>query len=159
PAEIATLAASFNRLLDRLHETLRAERHFTHDAAHELETPLTVLSGELEYALADASLPARHRDGMRRAFGQAPTMSELVEALLLLRGADPGSDEARANFVPVNLADLARELERELPPRFADRRPDVSLEAGDEVLVAGHPALLASALRNLLTNALKFTQR
>ena len=158
PDEIATLSASFNRLFDRLDASLRAERHFTQDAAHELKTPLTVLSGEVEYALSAPWLPERHREGLQRAFGQAQRMSELVEALLLLRRADPGAEEGRSNFVPVNLADVARELRQEFAARSPDREGDLTVEARDEVLVAGQPVLLASALRNLISNALKFTE-
>jgi len=158
PTEVGILAGSFNRLLARLQEMLRAEQNFTQDAAHELRTPLTVLSGELEYALSDHSLPARHRDGLQRAWEQVRAMSELVEALLLLRRTDPTAAEGRAEFVPVNLADLVRELAQDLRARSPEREKDLEISAADEVLVAGHAVLLASALRNLVTNALNFTQ-
>jgi signal transduction histidine kinase len=157
PAEVAALAQSFNRLLARLDDMLRAEQHFTQDAAHELRTPLTVLSGELEYALSDAALPARQREGLERAAEQARAMSELVEALLLLRRTDPTAAKDRTDLVPVNLSDLVREIARDLLDRAPGRAPDLAIAAEDEVLVAGHATLLASALRNLLSNALKFT--
>jgi len=157
PAEVAALADSFNRLLARLDELLRAEQHFTQDAAHELRTPLTVLSGELEYALSDAALPPGSRPGLERAAEQARAMSELVEALLFLRRTDPGTPEARTELAPVNLSDLVRDVARDLLGRSPDRARDVSVTAEDEVLVTGHATLLASALRNLLANALKFT--
>jgi len=157
PAEVALLAASFNRLLARLGEMLRAEQAFSRDAAHELRTPLTVLSGELEYARTDPALPERQRVPLARASEQVRTMTDLVEALLLLRRADPHA-EATAAFVPANLADLTRDAARHLLERSPQRAPDLTLEAADEVLVSGHPVLLASALRNLLSNALKFTE-
>ena len=157
PTEVAALAASFNRLLARLDEMLRSEQHFTQDAAHELRTPLTVLSGELEYALTDTALAPRRREGLERASDQARAMSELVEALLFLRRTDPLDTEGRTDLVPVNLSDLIRELARELLDRSPGRAHDLSIAAEDEVLVAGHATLLASALRNLLSNALKFT--
>ena len=156
PAEVATLAAAFDRLFKRLDETLRAEQHFTQDAAHELRTPLTVLSGELEYALQDSSMPERHRAGMERALGEARTLTELVEALLLLRRADfdPVGD---AGTVPVNIADLIRDLALEFAERLPARVQDFSIDAVDEAFVTGHAMLLGAALRNLLSNAFKFT--
>src|SRR5207253_1242144 len=51
-----------------------------------------------------------------------------------------------------------RDLSRELVARLSERKADVDVDADDEVLVSGHPVLLASALRNLLSNALKFTE-
>jgi signal transduction histidine kinase len=157
PAEVATLARAFDRLFARLDESLRAERHFTQDAAHELRTPLTVLSGELEYALMDESLPERHRAGLHRAWGETRALSELVEALLLLRRADSEFRPEGEEATPVNLGDLARDLVREFAERWPKRAGDLALAAEDEALVAGHPTLLGSAIRNLISNALKFT--
>jgi len=158
PEEVATLAASFDRLIQRLDEMIRAEQHFTEDAAHELRTPLTVLSGELEYALSDPALSSRQREGLQRASVQVRAMSELVEALLFLRGADNGREGQSAEFAPVNLADLARDSVGSLLLQSPQRARDVVTDADDEVLVNGHSVLLASALRNLISNAIKFTE-
>ncbi len=157
PAEVATLAAAFDRLFTRLDETLRAERHFTQDAAHELRTPLTVLSGELEYALQDASMPERHRAGMERALAEARTVTDLVEALLLLRRAD-WDPLSEGGAIPVNLGDVVRDVAREFAERLPARAHDFSVEAADEAFVSGHATLLAAAIRNLFSNAFKFTR-
>jgi signal transduction histidine kinase len=158
PSEVATLAAAFDRLFARLDETLRAERYFTQDAAHELRTPLTVLSGELEYVMHDSSLAEPHREGLRRAWDQTRALTELVEALLLLRRTESEPARGEEMAVPVNLGDIARDLVRELSGRFPDRAGDVEVLAEDEALVTGRATLLVSAVRNLLSNALKFTR-
>jgi signal transduction histidine kinase len=158
PVEVATLAAAFNRLLARVGKMLQTEREFTQDAAHELRTPLTVLSGELERVSSDASLPAPRREGLGRAWDQARRMSELVEALLLLRGSDALAPERPEGLVPVNLTDALREVGHELCERLPERARDLEIVAADEVLVWGHAPLLSSALRNLLSNAFKFSE-
>ena len=157
PEEIATLARSFNGLILRLEQTLEAERNFTQDAAHELRTPLTVVSGELEYALSNAPEAGRHRAGLERAAEQVRTMTELVEALLFLKRTAPGSAADWRERTPVNLSDVVREAWGELGAHSPARVSDVSITCEDEVLVGGHAALLASAVRNLISNALKFT--
>jgi signal transduction histidine kinase len=157
PAEIVTLSVAFDRLLAQVHLMLRAEQNFSQDAAHELRTPLTVLSGELEMALSDPALPARHRHGLERAAEQARAMSDLVEALLVLRRADSASSEAPADFVLVDLRGLVRDVVAELRNRELVRGADFEVAAADEVLVLGNATLLTAALRNLLTNAFKFT--
>jgi two-component system, OmpR family, heavy metal sensor histidine kinase CusS len=155
PVEVATLSTAFNRLLARVDKMLKTEREFTQDAAHELRTPLTVLSGELERASSDATLPEARREGLVRAWDQARGISGLVEALLLLRGSDASATEA---FVPVNLTDLLQDLGHELGERLPDRAHDLEIVGADEVLVWGQAPLLSSALRNLLSNAFKFSQ-
>ncbi len=158
PEEVAALAGAFNRLLHRLEQTLEAERNFTQDAAHELRTPLTVVSGELEYALSHSSDTDPRRAGLARAAEQVRTMTELVEALLFLKRTAPGSAAEWGESTPVNLSDVVREAWAELVPHAPARGSDVSIASEDEVLVGGHAALLASAVKNLIGNALKFTQ-
>ena len=53
---------------------------------------------------------------------------------------------------------MAREALADTLPQHPGREADVRLVTPDEVLVTGHGSLLASALRNLLDNALKFTR-
>ncbi len=157
-AEIDALKESFDRLLVRLDDLLQIERRFTSDASHELRTPITVLLGELELVLGSSDLPADSRAGLERAFEQAGAMRDLVDALLLFRRTGPGGIGSAAGLEPVNLADLARDLGREFQAQEPARSADLRVAAPDEVLVPGQPALLASALRNLLGNALKFSR-
>jgi two-component system OmpR family sensor kinase len=106
--------------------------------------------------LQDSSVPERHHAALERAFRQVTTLSELVEALLLLRRAD--SDPLRSGeAVPVNLADLVREIAQEFTEREPQRAADLSVAAVDEAFVTGHAMLIAAAVRNLLSNAFKFT--
>jgi len=154
-SELDRLRESFDRLLVRLDDLLDNERRFTSDASHELRTPLTAISGEIEMALADPAVSERTRAGLLRAARQTATMRELVEALLLLRRAGAGG--AAVGFEPVNLADVARDQVRDALALRPDRARDLSLEAPDELMVNGHPALLGSAAQNLIENALKFT--
>src|SRR5436309_122963 len=84
-------------------------------------------------------------------------MSGLVEALLLLRRTDEGTVASSDGFEIVNLCDLVRDGVAEMAARHPERARDVELCAPDEILVHGHPVLLAAALRNLLDNAFKFS--
>jgi signal transduction histidine kinase len=95
---------------------------------------------------------------LTRANDQVRQMSELVDALLILRRVDAGSDSELDAITPVKLGDLARDASRELLERIPHRSGDLRIEAEDEVLVAGHATLILSAVRNLLSNALKFTR-
>lgn len=157
PSEIASLSAAFNRLLDRTDALIRVEQRFTQDASHELRTPLALVQGEIEYALADASLPQRQREALARARDHAREVTDLVEALLVLNRSEPDAVRGSDGDLPLNLGDVAREVAAEFRAREHGRAADLSLDAEDEVLIPGQAALIGGAVRNLVSNAMKFT--
>jgi signal transduction histidine kinase len=156
--EIDRMGAAFDRLLARLDDALRAERRLTADASHELRTPLTALSGELERVEGRAPAEGDVAASIGRARTQVAAMSDLVEALLLVQASSGTAGEAGERFESVNLCDQARDAVSLALARHAGRSHDVALDAPDEILVTGHPALVASAIHNLVDNALKFTR-
>ena len=157
PVEVGAVATAFDRLLARLDEFLESERNFTRDAAHELRTPLTVITGELEYTLADAALPSMHRAHLESARSQARALSDLVDALLFLRSAEGGAPGVGRAGDPVNFGDVARDLIPAIRAENPSRVADLEVRVPDEALVAGDAELLAAAVRNLIENAIKFT--
>src|SRR5947199_5618649 len=50
--ELGQVALALNGAFDRLHLAVDQQRRFTADASHELRTPLSILSAEVEWALA-----------------------------------------------------------------------------------------------------------
>jgi signal transduction histidine kinase len=156
--EVDRLAASFDHLLGRLDDALQAERRLTANASHELRTPLTVLGGELEMLLEQSPQGSATALGLKRAAAQVGAMRELVEAILLLHRSGDVGQTARKDFEIINLCDLARETLAEIRIGYPEREHDLDLSTPDEVLVEGETALLASSIRNLVDNALKFSQ-
>jgi two-component system OmpR family sensor kinase len=157
-AELERLRVAFDRLLERLNEQLRAERQFASDASHELRTPLTVLSGEIELARSQGSPAEEARASLGRAAEQVRSMRDLVEALMLLRRAGDGPQLIRPAFEPVDLSDVVEGAIQEVAVRYPDRRNDIETHAELDVVISGHPVLLAAGVRNLLDNAIKFTE-
>ena len=60
-SELRRLAASFNRTLDALEESVQAQRHLIADASHELRTPMTALRSNIQIFLDAGQLPAGER--------------------------------------------------------------------------------------------------
>ncbi|GAA8844774.1 HAMP domain-containing sensor histidine kinase [Helicobacter pylori] len=83
--DVSGLAATFNRMLDRLEEAFRAEQRFVDDAGHELRTPITVIRGHLELMDDD---PASREVTMRIVTQELDRMSRIVTDLLALAKAD-----------------------------------------------------------------------
>jgi two-component system sensor histidine kinase QseC len=154
PAEIAPLVAELNRLFARIGETLQRERRLTADAAHELRTPLAVLSTQAQVARRAGSEAARD-EALDALVAGAERAARLIEQMLTLARLESGQPQGAMQRV--ELRSLARDALAELAPRALAKRLDIALEDGPEVAIEGHPGLLGVLLRNLIDNAVRYT--
>ncbi len=143
--EIAALATTMNRMLDRLDAAATTQRRFVSDASHELRSPLAVIRQHAELAqLHPAATSAAeladvvHTEGLR--------MQELVDALLLLARLDERAPLRRAS---VDLDDLVWAE----AARLRAHGIDIDVRGVGAAQVTADPALLARVVRNLADNA------
>ncbi|MGN6130503.1 MAG: SpoIIE family protein phosphatase [Nocardioidaceae bacterium] len=143
---------------ETLAELDQAKTDFFTNFSHEFRTPLTLLLGPAEDALADARepLPKAQRERVEVVLRNGQRLLKLVNTLLDFSRLESGRMEAR--FEPVDLAEYTRELVS-MFDAAADRL-GLSLTAQCEPLpepVHVDPDLWAKIVLNLLSNALKFT--
>jgi two-component system, OmpR family, sensor histidine kinase BaeS len=153
--EIGQLARDFNSLALILEKNEKARRQWVADISHELRTPLAVLRGEIE-ALQDgirptspAALGSLHAEVLRLGW--------LVDDLYQLSLSDLGAMTYRKR--EVNLTDLIREAIE--PFQSPCQNKGISLvadfSATPPIKVVADPERLHQLFRNLLENALKYT--
>jgi two-component system sensor histidine kinase QseC len=151
-AELAPLVAAIDRLLAQLRGKLETERGFVQDAAHELRTPLAVISAQAHVLARSPGGPARaeaERD-MDRAIERA---SRLIRQLLALARIDSApAHEARS----VDVALAVRHELALLAPSAMARGVELSLESPDVLLHVVEVAALQSIVQNLLANAISY---
>jgi signal transduction histidine kinase len=147
PTELVPLVTAINQGLERLERGLLLQREFTANAAHQLRTPLTILTAQLDELDDDARA--------QRLKGDAARMNRLIDQLLRV---------ARLDAVPlsispaVDLKEIAAESVRFLAPWAIKRRRAIGFEAPeDSVWVRGNADALGDALRNLIENAVSHT--
>ena len=145
--EIAQLGTTLNDILDRIETTVAHERAFVDDASHELRSPIAVLRGELELALADTDDPATMERSLRSAIEEADRLAALSEHLLILARADAGQMQPGA--ATVDLLEAARAAVARAPGRAGAR---VCVE-GTSRPVTADPQWVDQMLANLLSNA------
>jgi len=120
---------------------VRRERRFVADASHQLRTPLSLLTTELELAQRYAASPEELRDALASAAESTARLSRLADGLLLLAGADDGRVPLKVEELDV--ADLAHDVAE---------RHGVEVEA-EPLVVQGDPLRLEQALANMVDNA------
>ncbi|MFG3604299.1 sensor histidine kinase [Micromonospora chersina] len=145
--EVAALAETMNRMLERLETAASSQRRFVADASHELRSPLATLRAGLD-RLALTPPPDGHHDLVELLRRETSRLGDLVADLLLLARIDERGATGRRD--DVDLDDLAY-TERD---RLAAHRPDLTVRAHlTPVRVAGDAHDLGRALRNLTDNA------
>jgi two-component system sensor histidine kinase BaeS len=152
--ELHDLAADFNRLAISLDNAERARRNFIADISHELRTPLAVLRGELE-AIEDG---VRKPDRATLASLQAEValLSQLIDDLFELSLADIG--ELSFEKVRLDVAPMVEAAADSFRDRLADKRITLQTDLGDSgAIMLGDPYRLTQLMKNLLENALRYT--
>lgn len=154
--ELDRLTEVFNDMTKRLNGSFQRIREFTLHASHELKTPLTVLHGELETALADNSLAPSQRERLSSQLDEIQRLARIVDGLTLLTKVDAGQVQlARA---PVLLHELVREVFADAQILAQPRGVQVSLTICDAVVVNGDRHRLRQLLLNLADNAIKYCE-
>ncbi|MEU5943533.1 HAMP domain-containing sensor histidine kinase [Micromonospora sp. NPDC047548] len=151
--EVAALAETMNRMLDRLERAAAGQRRFVADASHELRSPLATLQAGLD-RLALTPQPGTDDDLVRLLRRESERLGRLVADLLLLARIDERGPTLRRE--DVDLDDLAY-TERD---RLAAARPDLTVRIQlTPVRVTGDTHDLGRALRNLADNAARHARQ
>lgn len=152
--EIHRLAATFDRMFDRLEHSFNAEKRFASDASHELRTPIAVIIAECEYARQNAKTVEDYEESMEVVERQSRKMSALINQLLNITRMDQGTQ--RLSFERANYSELCEIVCDEAS--VASGR-DVQLEKDIEPGVYANMdvGLMARLVQNLVENAFKYT--
>ena len=154
--ELGRLADAFNGLLGRLEQSFEAQARFVADASHELRTPVAVISGETELALARADRPREELVEALRVIGdEGRRLRDIVGDLFLLARADAGEPMVRASAL--HLRDLVDDSVHAVRTLAAMRGVRVQVMGADEAPIVGDESLLRRAIDNLVVNAIKYS--
>jgi signal transduction histidine kinase len=153
------LADTLNRLLNRLQESFEIQGRFIANASHELSTPLTSVSSQLEVALQRVRSVEEYRQVMQSVYQDVQQLTKLTQTLL---------EFARASGTAAGLEiDLVRvdEILLRLPGEISKTNPSYTVmldfdrlpEAEEALLVFGNEELLFTAIKNIVSNACKYS--
>jgi two-component system sensor histidine kinase TctE len=153
PRELNPFVESINHFMGRLSERVNLLQRFITDAAHQIRTPLTALSAQL-----DLLNPDRLDDADRQHLGRVQQRADQLARLTnqLLSHAMVIHRAESVQLETVDLTDIARRAFRAAVPITVDPDIVVSFEAADtKLLVLGDAVSLREAIVNIIDNALR----
>ena len=153
--ELASLAESFNEMLDRLDESFKQISRFSADISHELRTPLTNLRGEAEVALSKERPAEHYRDVLISSLEEYEHLSGIIDRLFFLALAErsEGCLERRMVDVGNELGSIAVYYE----PAATEMNLCIELAVNGDLNMHADPVLVRRAVSNLVSNAIAHT--
>jgi signal transduction histidine kinase len=154
--EIDTLAQVFNRMSARLEESFRHLRTAGVSASHELKTPLTVMRGQLERALAEArreGVPPERLAWMESQIEEVDRLSAIVQSLMQI-AANRSGDPAVLLRDPVDLGLLVAEAAEDAKVLGESSGIHVEATSGKGCTVVGDKNRLRQLLLILVDNGI-----
>lgn len=153
PSEVAPLVRSLNELLGRLDCALKSEREFIADASHELRTPVTALSLQLEL-LETASTSQERDESIQDLKLGIERMKRIIEQILTLASLDPENAE---KMKLIDITALTREILQDYTHIATGKAIDLNVSTEDEVTIRGDLTSVKALIRNILDNAIRYS--
>jgi signal transduction histidine kinase len=156
PDDLDRLAATLNRMLDRMAALMESLRHVSNDVAHDLRTPLGRLRNSLEEARRTARSPDEYRTILDHAVVEVDGILETFSAILRIAQIESGS--RRSGFQRLSLSELMTDVCETFAPLMEDAGKTLRADIQPNLWIQGDRELLVQSLVNLMENAIAHTQ-
>lgn len=157
--EMAELAITFNRMLDRLESSFDAQKQFVSNISHELRTPLAAIIAELEIASTRERTTREYREIIGLILQDARRLVKLSNGLLDL--AKASYDQSEIAFKELRLDELILDTRQNVLKSNPGYKVNIiferEIEDDDFISVLGNEYLLKVAFTNLIENGCKFS--
>ena len=153
--EVGNLAEVFNRMAESLQKEDQLRKKLMSNIAHELRTPLTIMRTHVE-AMADGIVTDKEK-GLKNINEEIGKLTKLVKGI-------EDVTTAEASFFKkfeekVNLKELLSGIVVDLQPLFDEKKLEVNIVNDKDIVVVTDVEKLERMIRNILSNALKFTEK
>jgi len=153
------LTDTLNDLLNRLQESFEIQRRFISSVSHELSTPLTSISSQLEVSLQRDRAAEEYRQVMQSVYQDVRHLIKLTQ--ILLEFATAAGTAGGIDIKLIRIDEVLMRLTAEM--KKIDKGCSVKLEFDElpadeeKLLVFGNAELLFAAIKNIVSNACKYS--
>lgn len=156
--ELNQLSITFNDLLNRLQESFTTQRRFISNASHELSTPLTSISSQLQVTLQKDRSTGEYQQVLQSIQEDVEQMRQLIKSLLeIAKTGSQGSIELKELRIDELLLKVITDIKRNNQQYEVELQFDDLPEDEKQCMVYGNFDLLYSALKNIIENGCKYS--
>lgn len=158
--EVSELAATFNKMLNRLENSFDSQKQFVSNISHELRTPLSAIIAELELSTNKERNSEEYKIVILNTLQDAKKLVKLSNSLLDLAKAnyDPSEIAFRQVRIDEVLLDARQQVQKSNPNYNIAIHFENDFEDDSQILVNGNEYLLTVAFINLFENGCKFSK-
>lgn len=153
--EVGKLSESFNIMVESLRKEERLREHLMSNITHELRTPLTIVKSNIE-ALEDKMISVEK--GLENIKNEVNRLIRLIKGIEDITTAE-ASFFAKGELTDINLKEFLSEISEEMRHAFKEKGLDIILIERDDITIFTDIEKLEKIVRNILANALKFTEK
>jgi signal transduction histidine kinase len=150
--EVAQLALTLNRMLDRIESSMHQLHTITDSLAHDLRSPLTAIRGKLEMSLS-ASAHGEQAEPIVSAIEELDRLTEFLNQSLDV--AEAKADALRLTRTEIEFDELLRVMTDLYEPSMAEKGLQIRLYNADPVTIEADASLIHRMIANMFDNELK----
>ena len=154
--EIGKLSEMFNKMAESLQKEETLRKQLMSNIAHELRTPLTIMKTQIE-ALSDGIITDREK-ALKNLDSEMERLIKLVKGIEDVTTAE-ASFFRKLEETDCNLKEFLSGIADEMRPLFTEKNLSLTVREGKDLSVTVDAEKLETIVRNLLSNALKFTEK
>lgn len=150
------------RINSRLTEEIEIERklekerrEFVATISHELKSPITIISGQLEGMIYNIGKYKDRDKYLKESYDVTQKMSELVQEILHLSEREDG--EFKYNFVSVNLSKVIKSVLIELRYFIDKKKLKLITKIDEDILIISDERLIKKVITNIIKNAIIYS--
>jgi signal transduction histidine kinase len=158
--EIASLAITFNSMLERLEKSFETEKNFVHNASHQLRTPLASIIVELEVGLTKSRSVEEYQVLLKSVLSESEKLGHIITGLLDLAHINSEDKSLMLEIVRLDelIWDIRDKVSREIPESHLVIHFANLPSTTEDLVIKGNKQMLEIALFNLIENACKFSK-
>ena len=153
PSEVKGFVLEINSLLARTDDFIQQQKRFIADASHELRSPMTALSLQIEQ-LSALNLPLEAQKQVAQVQQGIQRSRNLLEQLLSLARIQNQSPQSMEQF---DLQTIFKQAIEDLLPLALKKSQDIGVVTSESILIEGNPTHFYLLIKTLLDNAIRYT--